>query len=120
MVDIRIKRAYRAARVSDGLRILVDRVWPRGLARDRLRLSEWMRDIAPSTDLRRWFGHQPERWTAFRTAYWEELDAKPATVAHLCERASEGPVTLVYGAKDERHNNAIALKEYLDRRIVWR
>lgn len=118
MADIRIKRAYRAARVSDGRRILVDRVWPRGVARDRLRVAEWMQEIAPSAELRRWFGHEPARWAAFKAAYWEELDARPALVAHLCDCAAEGSVTLVYGARDERHNNAVALKDYLDRRLV--
>ncbi|MFC2967939.1 DUF488 domain-containing protein [Acidimangrovimonas pyrenivorans] len=116
MIDIRVKRAYRAARVSDGHRVLVDRVWPRGIARDRLRVAEWLQEIAPSAELRRWFGHDPDRWGAFRAAYWEELDDNPASVSRLRARAREGPVTLIYGAKDEMHNNAVALKDYLDRR----
>ncbi|GHE06079.1 uroporphyrin-III C-methyltransferase [Defluviimonas sp. 20V17] len=118
MADIRIKRAYRAARVSDGRRILVDRVWPRSVARDRLQVAEWMQEIAPSAELRRWFGHKPERWAAFKAVYWDELDARSALVAHLYEYAAEGSVTLVYGARDEQHNNAVALKDYLDRRLV--
>ncbi|HMQ92374.1 MAG TPA: DUF488 domain-containing protein [Amaricoccus sp.] len=114
MAEIRVKRAYRAARVSDGARILVDRLWPRGMSRDRLRLADWMRDIAPSEELRHWFGHDPARWEAFCERYRRELDGMPDAVALLRARVSKGPVTLIYAAKDEAHNNAVALKTYLD------
>jgi len=114
MAEIRVKRAYRAARHSDGARILVDRLWPRGMSRDRLRLVDWMRDIAPSEELRHWFGHDATRWEAFCERYRQELDRMPEVVASLRARVAEGPVTLVYAAKDEAHNNAVALKTYLE------
>ena len=117
MNDIRVKRAYRAARMSDGTRVLVDRLWPRGMARDRLRLAEWMKDVAPSEDLRRVFGHDPEKWEAFREAYIKELDESEAPVSHLLDLAGNGRVTLIYGAKDETQNNAVVLKDYLEQRI---
>lgn len=113
MAEIRVKRAYRAARQSDGARILVDRLWPRGMSKDRLRLADWMKEIAPSEDLRNWFGHDPERWKAFCERYAEELDANRQAVASLRARAVEAPVTLIYAAKDEAHNNAVALEHYL-------
>ncbi len=113
MIDIRTKRAYRAARVSDGQRILVDRIWPRGLAKDRMRISLWMKDLAPSDDLRRWFGHDPAKWPEFQRRYEAELDANSDAVADLMARAETGPVTLIYGAKDEAFNNAAALQAYL-------
>jgi uncharacterized protein YeaO (DUF488 family)/5-formyltetrahydrofolate cyclo-ligase len=116
MSDIRIKRAYRTARVSDGARILVDRIWPRGMAKDRLRLTEWMKDVAPSDYLRRWFGHDPQKWEAFRETYFYELANKKDAVSRLVDLAAEGRLTLVYGAKDETHNNAAALKEHLEHR----
>jgi uncharacterized protein YeaO (DUF488 family) len=114
MVENRVKRAYRAARESDGARILVDRLWPRGMSKDRLRLTDWIKDIAPSEDLRHWFGHDPARWEAFCESYQKELKAKPDAVASLRAHAAAGPVTLVYAAKDEAHNNAVALKRYLE------
>jgi uncharacterized protein YeaO (DUF488 family) len=115
MSDIRVKRAYRAARRSDGQRVLVDRIWPRGLAKDRLRLDAWAKELAPSTDLRAWFGHDPGKWEEFCRRYGRELDGKPEEVEALRQRLRDGPVTLVYGAKDEEHNNALALKGYLER-----
>jgi len=117
MTDIRTKRAYRAARVSDGQRILVDRLWPRGMARHRLRIAAWEKDIAPSTELRRWFHQDRDKWEEFRKAYIAELDQNPEAVERLCDLARQGPVTLVYGGKDEAHNNAVVLKEYLERRL---
>ncbi|MEO8244206.1 MAG: DUF488 family protein [bacterium] len=117
MIDIRIKRAYRAARVSDGQRILVDRLWPRGLAKDRVRISVWMKEIAPSDALRRWFDHDPAKWAEFQRRYSAELDNRPDDVAAFLALTETGPVTLVYGAKDEDFNNAKALKTYLMNRI---
>lgn len=116
MGEVRVKRAYRAARQSDGARILVDRLWPRGLSKDRLRLTDWLKDIAPSDELRHWFGHDPARWQGFCERYAQELDGKSDLVAALRARAAEGMVTLIYAAKDEEHNNAVALKGYLDAR----
>jgi uncharacterized protein YeaO (DUF488 family) len=112
--EVRVKRAYRAARRSDGARILVDRLWPRGMSKDRLRLADWLKDIAPSEELRRWFGHDPARWQEFLERYGKELDGKGDMVAALRARAADGTVTLIYAAKDEAHNNAVALKGYLD------
>ncbi|QIE55087.1 DUF488 domain-containing protein [Pikeienuella piscinae] len=116
MSDLRVKRAYRAARRSDGQRVLIDRLWPRGMAKHRLRLDLWARDLAPSPDLRAWFGHDPEKWAEFRKRYAEELDEKTEALAALRARMKEGPVTLVYAAKDEEHNNAVALAAYLRER----
>lgn len=115
-MDIRVKRAYRAARRSDGFRVLIDRLWPRGLSKDRLRLDLWAKDLAPSTELRRWYGHEPECWEEFTQRYARELDGEPDAVAFLLQRAAEGPVTLLYAAKDETFNNAVALKTYLEDR----
>jgi uncharacterized protein YeaO (DUF488 family) len=114
MPEIRTKRAYRAARQSDGSRILVDRLWPRGMSKDRLRLADWLNDIAPSDDLRRWFGHDPARWESFCERYATELDGNADLVAALRDRAAAGQVTLIFAAKDEAHNNAVALKRYLE------
>lgn len=110
---IRVKRAYRAVRMSDGQRILVDAIWPRGVSRERIRIKCWMKPVAPSAELRRWFGHDPAKWQEFRKAYFRELDAKPDEIAVLQTMMMHGPVTLVYGAKDETHNNAVALRDYL-------
>lgn len=116
MADIRVKRAYRAARVSDGARVLVDRLWPRGLAKDRVRLAGWRKDLAPSSELRKWFGHDPEKWEEFKVRYFKELDENPDAVDELVAGLGDGPTTLIFGAKDEDHNNAVALKLYLEER----
>lgn len=117
VTGIRVKRAYRAVRMSDGQRILVDAIWPRGVSRERIRIKCWMKSIAPSAELRSWFDHDPARWNAFRKSYFRELDAKPDEIAVLESMIAHGPVTLVYGARDEMHNNAVALKEYLEKRM---
>lgn len=116
MTDLRLKRVYRAARRSDGQRVLVDGIWPRGMSKHRLRLDHWAKDVAPSPELRRWFDHDPEKWDAFRQRYAEELDRRPEAVEDLLARLDDGPVTLLYAAKDEEHNNAVALKPYLETR----
>lgn len=113
-MKLEIKRAYEASEKSDGTRILVDRLWPRGLSRDRAAVDLWLKDIAPSAELRRWYAHQPERWPEFRHRYFAELDRQPAAVAELRAALGKGSVTLVYAAKDEKHNNAQALLEYLN------
>lgn len=114
MTRIWIKRAYEAPAPQDGQRILVDRVWPRGVKKEALKLDGWMRDLAPSTELRKWFGHDPDRWDGFRERYAKELDARPEAVESLRARLREGRVTLIYAAKDERFNNAAALKSYME------
>ncbi|SMX48921.1 DUF488 domain-containing protein [Maliponia aquimaris] len=112
---IRIKRIYRAVRVSDGKRILVDRLWPRGVAKDRARLAEWIKEIAPSDDLRHWFHDNPDQWDDFRTRYEAELDGHDDLVRDLAGYAQDGVVTLLYASKDEDHNNAVVLRDYLRR-----
>ncbi len=113
---LQIKRAYDPPADRDGYRILVDRVWPRGVKKDALKLDDWRKDLAPSTALRKWFGHDPEKWTEFKTRYFRELDAQDEHVRFLKQRAAHGTVTLVFGARDTQHNNAVALREYLARR----
>ena len=108
-----LKRAYVPAEPSDGLRILVDRLWPRGVSKQKAALDEWMKDLAPSTELRQWFGHVPERWEEFRKRYARELDANPDAVAELRQWLKRGRVTLVYSARDTEHNQAVALRDYL-------
>jgi uncharacterized protein YeaO (DUF488 family) len=112
---LKLKRAYDAPAKSDGCRVLVDRVWPRGLSKGELRLDDWLKDLAPSTPLRTWFGHDPAKWGAFKDRYFRELDKKPEAVERLVARRRDGTVTLVFGAKDIHHNNAVALKEYVER-----
>lgn len=108
------RRAYLPARKDDGVRLLVDRLWPRGLARQALAADAWLKDVAPSTALRTWFGHDPARWKTFRRRYFAELDAAPDAVAELrAHLAPSGPTTLLFGARDEAHNNAVALRDYL-------
>jgi uncharacterized protein YeaO (DUF488 family) len=115
--EIRVKRVYVAPAAGDGARFLVDRLWPRGLRKADLGLTAWARDAAPSHELRRRYGHDPGGWDAFRAAYAAELDADPAGWAPLAEAARAGPVTLLFAARNETRNNAVALKEYLDARL---
>lgn len=112
----RIKRIYEAVDQDDGTRVLVDRVWPRGMTKAKAAVDLWLKDIAPSAALRTWFGHDPERWPSFQSRYHKELDRNAAAVDQLVELMKKGKVTLLYGARDEEHNNAIALKGYLDKR----
>jgi len=112
-MDIRIKRVYEPPEESDGFRVLVDRLWPRGLSKDAARLDEWAKDVAPSAELRRWFGHVPERYDEFERRYHAELETNDA-VQHLRDAAREhDPLTLLYSAHDEQHNQAVALLDYL-------
>ncbi|HEX3175065.1 MAG TPA: DUF488 family protein [Methylomirabilota bacterium] len=115
---IRIKRAYERASRDDGARVLVDRLWPRGVSRRALALDEWAKDIAPSDQLRRWFGHDPRRWKEFVSRYREELRAPAARerLEALARRARARPLTLVYGARDEQHNDAVVIADALRRR----
>lgn len=112
-VDIRIKRVYEPPQATDGARVLVDRLWPRGLRKGAAVLTAWHKDAAPSPPLRRWFGHDPARWQAFRARYRAELDANAEALAPLRELARAGPLTLLYGARDDAHNHAVVLTEYL-------
>jgi uncharacterized protein YeaO (DUF488 family) len=110
---IRVKRAYDPPEAGDGTRVLVDRLWPRGLAKAEARIDHWLKDVAPSSELRRWFGHEPARWDEFRRRYRAELAARPEGMAELRRLAAKGPVTLLFAARDEAHNNAAALAELL-------
>jgi uncharacterized protein YeaO (DUF488 family) len=114
-MDVRLKRAYDAAMASDGYRVLIDRLWPRGVAREKAHLDEWARELAPSAGLRRWFGHDPERFAQFRLRYSEELAAHEPKLHELRQRARNGTLTLVYGARDTEHNDAVVLAEVLRR-----
>jgi uncharacterized protein YeaO (DUF488 family) len=114
--NVKLKRAYESPAAEDGTRILVDRLWPRGLTKEKAALDQWMKDIAPSTELRKWFGHDPARWREFRRRYAGELRHKPDLLDHLRSLARLGPITLVYSAHDEKHNDAVLLRELLLRR----
>jgi uncharacterized protein YeaO (DUF488 family) len=117
---IAIKRAYDPPARADGTRILVDRIWPRGVKKQELQIGQWMREIGPSNELRKFFGHNPARWQEFRRRYLVELKGPEpeALLAELFEIARDGPLTLVYSAKDEEHNQAVVLKELLDSRAL--
>lgn len=112
---IRIKRVYIEPSQRDGIRILIDRMWPRGITKERAHIVEWRKDLAPSTRLRKWFGHDPVKWTEFRQRYRTELkrSGQLDALKKLAQRSSRGTVTLVYGAADEEHNQAVVLKEFL-------
>src|SRR5689334_17968714 len=107
IVDIRVKRAYEPATSSDGYRILVDRLWPRGISKEQAMLDEWEKELAPSAELREWFGHEPTRFAEFRRRYIEELRHHRARLAALRRLARAGTLTLVYAARDENHNDAV-------------
>lgn len=114
-MPIRIKRAYLPAEPDDGVRILVDRLWPRGLTREKLSIETWMKEIAPSNEVRKAFCHDPALWDTFISHYFEELDHQPELVSQLRNIAANGTLTLVYGARDEVYNQAAALKQYLEK-----
>ena len=109
-----IKRVYEEPSEDDGLRILVDRLWPRGLSKTKAKIDRWEKDLAPTTELRRWFGHDPAKWEEFEERYRAELEGKGEALARLRREANDGTVTLLYAAKDEEHNNAVALKQYIE------
>lgn len=113
-MNVRIKRAYEAPAKTDGQRVLVDRLWPRGISKATAGIDHWLKDVAPSAELRQWFGHEAEKWTRFKQRYRAELKSNPA-LAELKALARQGDITLVYAAKDEAHNNAVVLKQILDR-----
>jgi uncharacterized protein YeaO (DUF488 family) len=111
---IAVKRAYEPVSRADGKRFLVERLWPRGLSKDSLQLDAWLKDVGPSTALRKWFGHDPDKWDEFRKRYRRELDSAPEVWRPIAAAASRGRVTLVYSSHDTEHNNAVALLEYLE------
>jgi uncharacterized protein YeaO (DUF488 family) len=111
---VRLKRAYDPPGPEDGRRYLVERLWPRGVKKEALRVEAWLKDVAPSDGLRRWFGHDPKRWPEFRRRYLQELEKNAEAWEPLLEAARHGTVTLVYSARDTEHNNAVALKDYLE------
>ena len=113
MTDITLQRVYETPASGRATRVLIDRIWPRGVSRQKLAPDLWLKEIAPSTELRKWFGHDPARWDEFRHRYRAELDANPQPVARLRELAGQGPLVLLYAARDERHNHAIVLRDYL-------
>ena len=116
-MKIHVRRVYDKPEAGDGVRVLVDRLWPRGLRKETAAVDHWFRELAPSTELRRWFGHDPDRWEEFRRRYAAELDRRPEILEPLLELLRKSPrVTLLYAAKDEEHNNAVALAHYLEER----
>ena len=114
---IELKRVYDPPAPSDGRRVLVDRVWPRGVAREDLVIDAWLKDLAPSAELRRWFAHDATKWHEFKRRYFDELTARAETIEGLVADASSGRVTLLFATRDREHNNAVALKAYLEQRL---
>ncbi len=114
MVQIRVKRIYEEPKSSDGFRVLVDRLWPRGISKERAALDLWMKTVAPSTELRQWFRHDPKRWNDFVKRYRAELRDHTLELAELRSRARKAPLTLLFGARDSEHNEAVVLKEVLE------
>jgi len=112
-----LKRAYEPAQAGDGPRFLVDRLWPRGRDKKALRLEGWLKNVAPSQELRTWFAHDAEKWQQFQRRYFAELDAEPAAWKPLLDVARKADITLVYGARDSEHNNAVALKAYVTKKL---
>jgi uncharacterized protein YeaO (DUF488 family) len=113
---IQLKRVYEAASATDGLRVLVDRLWPRGLTKERAAVDLWLKEVAPSTELRKWFGHDAAKWKQFQQRYRKELRARSDAITLLRERSEQGTITLLYAAKDKEHNEALVLRTLLDRR----
>jgi uncharacterized protein YeaO (DUF488 family) len=113
LATINLKRVYDSTSRTDGQRILVERLWPRGVSRAKLHLNAWLKDVAPSTELRGWFGHDPAKWSRFRLKYVRELDAQPESWRPIASAAKRGRVTLLYSSRDTEHNNAVALRQYL-------
>ncbi|MEM2238300.1 MAG: DUF488 family protein [Candidatus Caldarchaeum sp.] len=111
---IKVKRVYESFSSDDGFRVLVDKLWPRGISKDEVLIDLWLKEVAPSDSLRRWFGHRPERWRLFKDRYFRELDGKKQLIETILEKEkTHGTVTLLFAARDVEHNNAVALREYL-------
>ena len=111
---IKLKRVYDKKNSTDGARYLVERLWPRGIKKTELHLDDWLKDVAPSTELRKWFSHDPKRWEQFRRKYFVELDRAPKVCQPILQAARKGTVTLLYSSHDAEHNNAVALKDYIE------
>lgn len=116
-MPLRIRRIYESPIDNEGTRVFIDRLWPRGLRKDQVQFDIWLKDVAPSTELRRWFQHDPAKWSEFKARYFRELDAQPEAIGDLVARVKAGQVTLLFGAKAERTSNAAALVEYLDAKL---
>ena len=114
---IKLKRVYEKEAPDDGVRYLVERLWPRGVKKESLHIDGWLKEVAPSTDLRKWFSHDPEKWPEFRRRYFAELDRAPEVWAPIRSAARRGTVTLLYSSHDTEHNNAVALKEYIQQKL---
>ena len=114
---IKLKRVYDPPAANDGIRFLVERLWPRGIKKAALRLDAWLKDVAQSTELRRWFGHDPKKWLEFRKRYFAELRSKPDALEPIFKAARNAPVTLLYSAHDTEHNNVVALKDFLETKL---
>ena len=114
---IKLKRVYDKEDPGDGMRYLVERLWPRGVKKIALQIDGWLKDVGPSTELRKWFSHDPEKWQEFRRKYFAELDHAPEAWAPIRDAARKGAVTLLYSSHDPEHNNAVALKEYVERKL---
>jgi uncharacterized protein YeaO (DUF488 family) len=114
---LQLKRAYDPVSPDDGTRILIDRLWPRGISKEKLKIESWDREVAPSTALREWFGHDPAKWNDFKRRYFAELLRNPSGWRFLLDAARKGRLTLIYSAKDTEHNDAVALKEFLESRL---
>jgi uncharacterized protein YeaO (DUF488 family) len=113
---IKIKRIYDAPTRDDGIRILVDRLWPRGLSKEKAKVDLWLKEIAPSNELRKWYGHDPKKWVEFRKKYFKDLDMKRELVNQIVQKKKEGDVTLLYSSKEAKINNAVALRDYIEMR----
>ena len=113
-MPMHIKRVYEIPEKDDGIRILIDRLWPRGLTKEKAKVDLWLKDIAPSTTLRKWFGHDPSKWSEFKKRYHDELENNTEAVTKLEEELKKKKVTLIYGAKDQEYNDAVVLKEYFE------
>lgn len=117
---IKVKRVYEPPLPEDGFRVLVDRLWARGVRKEEARIDWWLKEIAPNHELRKWFQHDPQKWEEFQKRYFRELDQRPEVVAELLTKAKEGTVTLLYAARDEQFNNARALQIYLEKKLTAR
>ncbi len=116
-MKIELKRIYEKPSPDDGYRILIDRLWPRGVSGENARIDEWLKEIAPGDELRKWFHHDPNKWNEFKERYGKDLEEHPDIVERICRMANRQRITLVYAAKDKNFNNAVALREYLEKRM---
>jgi uncharacterized protein YeaO (DUF488 family) len=116
-MPILLKRAYEKPTVEDGKRILVERLWPRGLKKENAKIDEWLKELAPTTELRKWYGHDPAKWAQFKEKYWNELKNKQDALSELAKESTKNTITFVFGSKEEKLNNAAALKEFIETRL---